>query len=42
MKFLEKIRQLPLETRKAILWTVTIIVGIFLFFFWLKIFIIKK
>jgi uncharacterized membrane protein YvbJ len=35
MKFLKKIRQLSLTKRKIILWTIVIILGLFLFIVWI-------
>jgi hypothetical protein len=35
MKFLEKLQSLPLKTRKVILWSIIVIVGLTLLFFWL-------
>ncbi len=36
MKTLDKIRNLPLATRKIILWTTVIILGFILLFFWIR------
>jgi Na+/melibiose symporter-like transporter len=36
MGFLEKIRNQPESTRKAIVWTITIIIATALIFFWLQ------
>jgi len=36
MKFLEKIRELPLEKRKIILYSIVSVVGLFLLFFWIR------
>ena len=38
MNFLEKIQNLPLATRKIILWFLIIIIGILILWFWMKIF----
>lgn len=35
-KFLKRVRNLPLKTRKIILWTIVLISGSILFFFWVK------
>jgi hypothetical protein len=37
MNLLEKIQKLPLIQKKIILWTIMVIVAIFLFFIWTKI-----
>ena len=35
MKFLEKLQNLPLKTRKVILWSIIVVVGSTLLFFWI-------
>ena len=36
MGIIERVRKLPLKKRKIILWSIVVILGFILFFFWLR------